>query len=300
MQTVKNELGYLSEQDKVKDQRVGDSYSMTATALARSADGVASIVVTASPVLSPKISIIMPAYNEQGKIAKCVMSTTAHLDMLGVPYEIVVVDDGSMDGTRIEALNVRCSNVRVVGYDRNQGKGFALKFGSQHASGDYVFFMDSDTEIEADRVHEYVAILRHYDMAIASKWHPGSRVSSPIVRRILSHAFHNLVMLLTGVRVSDTQSGFKAFRRDAINEIMNLISVKHFAFDVEVLTVAKLLKLRVAELPVNIRLASLFSARYVFRMFIDLLGITYRLRVIRWYQNNLHNEQAHYQSFIRW
>jgi hypothetical protein len=120
------------------------------------------------------------------------------------------------------------------------------------------------------------------------------------MRRLLSHAFNRLVMLLTGLRVSDTQTGFKAFRREALEKIMNLVSVKHYAFDVELLVAAKLLRLRIVELPIKISLASLFSVRYVLRMFVDLLGITYRLRVIHWYQSNLHNPEAAYKPIIKW
>jgi len=79
-----------------------------------------------------------------------------------------------------------------------------------------------------------------------------------------------------------------------------LVSVKRYAFDVELLAVARLLKLRVVELPVKIRLGSLFSARQVIRMLVDVLGITYRLRVIRWYQKNLHNRQPKYKPIIEW
>lgn len=142
--------------------------------------------------------------------------------------------------------------------------------------------------------------LKDADIAIASKWHPESQVTTPLPRRFLSYAFHILVMLLTGVRVSDTQSGLKAFRLDALRTIMRLLSVKHYAFDVEVLTVASMLKMRIVELPVRIQLGSLFSARHVLRMLIDILRITYRLRVIRWYQRNLHNPQPHYKPIIRW
>jgi hypothetical protein len=160
--------------------------------------------------------------------------------------------------------------------------------------------MDSDTDVKPDLIKQYVTVLRNNDVALASKWHPDSRVSTPVMRRLLSHAFNRLVKLLTGLKVSDTQSGFKAFRREALDSVMSLVSVKHYAFDVELLVAAKLLKLRIIELPIKIRLDSLFSARCVFRMLVDLLGITYRLRVIHWYQNNLYNLQAVYKPIIKW
>ncbi len=268
-------------------------------------DEATTVPVLEEPVVglmvAPKISVIMPAYNEEAHIAQSIRRAMAHLEGLVRPYEIIVVDDGSTDGTCREAKRAgRNPHLRVVGYPRNQGKGFAVKYGVKHITGDFVVFMDSDADVEPDLIEQYLTILKENDIAIASKRHPDSRVSAPILRKFLSHGFHGLVMVLTGVRVSDTQSGFKAFRREALTDIMNLVSVKRYAFDVEMLTVARLLKLRIAELPVRIQLGSLFSVRQVVRMLVDLLGITYRLRVIRWYQRNLHNHQAHYKPIIKW
>ena len=254
-----------------------------------------------SSLVAPRISVVMPAYNEEGKIAECVAHARAHLESLKCSYEIIIVDDGSTDGTRAEAIRVSDNpDVRVVGYDRNRGKGFAIKYGTKYVTGDLVVFMDSDADVKPDLIGQYVTVLRNNDVALASKWHPDSRVSTPVMRRLLSYAFNRLVLLLTGLRVSDTQSGFKAFRREALDSIMCLISVKHHAFDVELLVAAKLLKLRIVELPIKIRLDNLFSARYMLRMFVDLLGITYRLRVVHWYQENLHNRQAVYEPIIKW
>jgi len=254
-----------------------------------------------SPLNAPKISVIMPAYNEEGKIAECVAHARAHLESLKCSYEIIIVDDGSTDGTRAEAMRVSDNpDVRVVGYDRNQGKGSAIKYGIKYVTGDLVVFMDSDADVKPDLIEQYVTVLWNNDIALASKWHPDSRVSTPVMRRMLSYAFNRLVLLLTGLRVSDTQSGLKVFRREALEKIMNLVSVKRYAFDVELLIAAKLLRLRIVELPVKIRLSSLFSARQVLRMLVDLLGITYRLRVIHWYQRNLYNPGPKYKPVIRW
>jgi hypothetical protein len=160
--------------------------------------------------------------------------------------------------------------------------------------------MDSDADIKPDLIDQYVALLRDNDIVLASKRHPDSKVSAPLMRRFLSYGFHCLVILLTGVRVSDTQSGFKAFRREALVKIMALVCVKRYAFAAELIVVAKLLNLRAVELPVKIHLGSLFSARQAIRMLVDLLGITYRLRVIRWYQKNLHNLHAQHKPVIKW
>jgi glycosyltransferase involved in cell wall biosynthesis len=257
--------------------------------------------VEATTRLIPSVSVIMPAFNEEGNIAQCVGNVSASLERMGNPFEIIVIDDGSTDNTRAEALGARNNpHVKVVGYGQNRGKGFAIKHGVKYATGDVVVFRDSDADVMPGLVGRYVSMLRDCDIAIASKRHPDSQVKAPLLRKLLSYSFHTLVMLLTGVRVSDTQSGLKAFRREALEKIMGLISVKHYAYDVEILTVARLLKMRIVELPVNIELGGLFSVRSIVRMLVDLVGITYRLRVIRWYQRNLHNSRANYKPIVKW
>ena len=96
-----------------------------------------------------------------------------------------------------------------------------------------------------------------------------------------------LVKLLVGLRLSDTQTGLKAIRRKAFVNVFPRLTVKRYACDVEMLALANLLGLRIVELPINIRIRRLFSLQEVWRMFLDVLGITYRLRVVRWYQRVL-------------
>jgi dolichyl-phosphate beta-glucosyltransferase len=249
----------------------------------------------------PKISVIMPVYNEATRVADSVKRARARLQTLTEAYEIIVVDDGSTDATKAEAERMTGNpHVRVVGYSRNHGKGFAIKYGTEYVTGDLVIFMDGDGDVEPDLIEQYARVLKDNDIALGSKRHPESRVSAPAMRKFLSYGFHVLVILMTGLRVSDTQSGLKAFRREALKQTMNLICVKRFAFDVELLVVAELLKLRIVELPIRIEVNFLFGVRNALRMMVDLMGITYRLRVIRWYQANLRNSSAYYNPLIKW
>jgi hypothetical protein len=89
---------------------------------------------------------------------------------------------------------------------------------------------------------------------------------------------------MTGLRIRDTQTGLKAIRKTAVDEILSRLAVKRYAFDVELLTLANLYNLKVIELPVNIQMGGLFNLREVWKMFVDLLGITYRLRIAKYYQ----------------
>ncbi|MDH5770149.1 MAG: glycosyltransferase, partial [Candidatus Bathyarchaeota archaeon] len=202
---------------------------------------------------------------------------------------LIVVDDGSVDNTKVEVEGYARHNghVKIASYNNNVGKGFALRTGFSHAVGDLVIFMDSDTDIDPKQVTFYIDALKDADVVVASKWHSQSKVDTPFIRRILSRGFNSLVKLLVGLRLSDTQTGLKAVRREALVSVFPRLTVKRYAFDVELLALANLLNLKVVELPINIRLRSLFSLREVWRMLLDLLGITYRLRVIRWYQRAL-------------
>jgi len=235
---------------------------------------------------SPQLSLVMPAYNEGRTIEEVIYKVDNVVRQTGLKYELIIVDDGSVDDTRKKAINSANNNshVKVVSYRTNIGKGHALKSGFAHAKGDAVIFMDSDLDIDPGQVIRYVEALEHGDVVIASKWHPQSNVEIPLMRRFLSHGFNVLVKLLIGIKVSDTQTGLKAVRRDPLDIIFSKLAIKRYAFDVELLALANLRGLKVVELPVNMRMRSIFSFREVWRMFLDLLGITYRLRVIRWYQ----------------
>jgi glycosyltransferase involved in cell wall biosynthesis len=238
---------------------------------------------------SVDLSFVLPAYNEEECIVGCLDSLDRVVKDVGVPYEIVVVDDGSEDKTALRAVNYASQNghVRVVTYVQNVGKGYAVRRGFLESKGKAVVFVDSDLEVDLDEVASYVMALEGGDIAIASRWHPDSVVEMPFVRRMLGVGFHVLVRLLTGVKFRDTQAGLKALRRSAFVDIIPRLAVKRFAFDVELLALADLYGLRVVEMPVNIRMKGLFSLREVWRMFLDLLGIAYRLRVVRWYQRAL-------------
>jgi glycosyltransferase involved in cell wall biosynthesis len=235
------------------------------------------------------VSFVLPAFNEGEVIEGVLERLEGVVNGGGLGYEVVVVDDGSVDDTRVRALRyaVRNGHVRVVGYDRNVGKGFAVRTGFDSAVGEAVVFVDSDLDVDVGQVRRYADALRYGDIVVGSKWHRDSVVEVPVVRRFLSRGFNVLVRLLTGVRVSDTQTGIKAVRREAFEGVFGRLSVKRFAFDVELLVLAGVYGLRVVELPVRLRIESRFSFVEVWRTLYDLLGIAYRLRVRKWYQRGV-------------
>ena len=235
----------------------------------------------------PLISVIMPAYNEREHIVEAIKSIASQFNDLGYRCEILVVDDGSTDDTFDVINGLSMTNVRVIRLSKNQGKGFALMYGLNHVKGDFIFFVDSDMEIKTDNIEKYMSALETYDLVIASKLLPQSRYEAPLIRKFLSVAFQTLVKILIGVKATDTQSGFKAGWAESIKRIFALLSVKRYAFDVELLTIAQLLNFRFLEMPVNIKMSVWFNPIEALMMFKDLLGIAYRLKVRKWYQSQV-------------
>lgn len=236
-----------------------------------------------------ELSFVIPAYNEEGSIEDALWTLDEAVKSKRVPYEIVVVDDGSKDKTLLKASTYarRNGHVRVVSYNPNVGKGYAIRKGFMQATGEVVVFADGDMDIDLSTVTSYVDALKHGDIVVASKWHPDSKVDMPLKRRILSHGFNVLVRTLTGAKLKDTQVGLKAMRKSAFVSIFPRLCVKRYAFDVELLAVANLYGLRIVEMPTELRIEGLFNLKDVLRMFVDLLGIAYRLRVLHWYQRPL-------------
>jgi len=247
-----------------------------------------------------KISVLMPCYNEENHIKDSLARIGSMLKGTGFDYEIVLVDDGSTDGTAEEASKILDGHLKVVGYNQNRGKGYALKYGFQETTGDVIIFMDSDSEINPPDINSYVRALADADIAVGSKRHSQSVVKAPGARKFLSYWFNALAKLMTGVRIPDTQSGFKASRRMALEKIFPLLSVRKYAFDLELLTVATAFRMRVVDLPIQVHQSVLFSVRHIVRMFVDMAGIAYRARVLRWYQKNAGNRRTNYKPIIRW
>ena len=235
------------------------------------------------------VSLVMPAFNEGASIKKSIAQVDRVLQETALRYEIIVVDDGSHDMTWKIAIDAcrNNGNLKLVTYPVNQGKGYAIKQGFSHASGDIVIFLDSDLDIDPCQINSYLRALKYGDLVFASKRHPQSVVEVPFLRKFLSYGFNILVHLLTGLKVQDTQTGMKAVRRKVLEPVFSVLLVRRFAFDVELMTVANLYGLKIVRMPVKIRITNtLFDPFEIWRMFVDLLGISYRLRVLKLYQRS--------------
>ena len=236
-----------------------------------------------------ELSFVVPAYNEEESIETALGTLDELVKDKRLPYEIVVVDDGSRDKTLSRAIKYASRNghVKVLSYTQNEGKGYAVRTGFMQTKGDVVVFADSDMDIDLSTVSKYVDALEHGDIVVATKWHPDSRVDMPLIRRILSHGFNVLVRILTGANLKDTQVGLKVMKKSAFANIFPRLCVKRYAFDVELLAVASLYGLRIVQMPTQLRIRGAFRLKEIFKMFQDLLGIAYRLRLLHWYQRRI-------------
>ncbi len=202
-----------------------------------------------------EISIVIPAYNEEVRIGMTLVRTLEYLRARHPSSEVLVVDDGSRDDTVdvVEQISVAEPSVRVLRQPRNLGKGAAVRRGVMEAKGQVVLFMDADLATPVEELDTLLVYLRKgYRVVIGSRGLAESdiRQRQPPGRELMGRVFNLLVrtVLLGGFK--DTQCGFKLFDREAARELFGRQKLDGFAFDVEVLLLAKELGYRIAEVPV--------------------------------------------------
>jgi len=238
--------------------------------------------------IQPSYSIIIPVYNQTDTIIPVVKNLRNYLNDDISQYEIIIINDGSSDDTdNILKEYQEQYNFNIISYKKNMGKGFAVKSGILRSTGKNIMFLDGDLDISINTLHTYFNELKTHDVVIASKRHPDSEIISSFKRNFLSKCFNLFVTLFTGINVSDTQSGLKAGNGQYLRFIFKHLSVKRYAFDVEFLAMASLLDLKIKELPIHLQLTGDFKLRDIFKMFMDILGVSYRLKVSHWYQKKL-------------
>jgi glycosyltransferase involved in cell wall biosynthesis len=239
------------------------------------------------------LTAVLPVYNGGEEIVENVGVIRRVLanGLPGEDIEVIVVSDGSIDETAEQLLAARGeTGIRVIHYDRNLGKGYAVKAGALASRGDWVALIDADLDLDPSSIPTYLETARResLDFAVGSKRHPDSVVHYPRSRRVASWWYQQLNRVLFRLDVKDTQVGLKVFSRRVVDEVMPLLLVKQFAFDLELLAVATALGYnRLQELPVRLEYrfsGSALGSRTVLRALWDTAAIFYRLRVLHTYQ----------------
>ncbi|MBR9677730.1 MAG: glycosyltransferase family 2 protein [Nanoarchaeota archaeon] len=193
------------------------------------------------------ISFLVPAYNEEKKIVKTLERIIGFAEGYCKKYEVIVVCDG-VDGTAKRARSFK--KVKVLGFKTRLGKGGALVKGFEASRGEVIVFLDADLSTPPKYVKKLVGALDSSDVVIGSRYLKNSRINIPFKRLIASRGFNFLVRLFTGLNVNDTQSGFKAFKRSALESVFPL-RVTGFSFDVELLKKLKGKGFSMKEVPVE-------------------------------------------------
>lgn len=204
----------------------------------------------------PKLSIVIPAYNEALRIGRALERVLATVEERGWEAEVLVVDDGSTDETTqiVGSWMRRSDRLHLIQNVSNRGKGYSVRNGLLQAAGDVVMFTDADLSapmVEAERLFE--AIEDGADVAIGSRWLDRERqtIEQPMYRKVFGRCFNWITRRVMGLPFKDTQCGFKAFKRDAAQVIFRLQTIERWGFDPEILFIARKLKYRVVEVPVT-------------------------------------------------
>ena len=198
-----------------------------------------------------KLSIVIPCYNEAKDITSNVNKVKNYLNDKKIDHELILVNDGSKDNTKevIEAI----PGVVALSYDKNRGKGGAVKYGIEHATGDYTLFMDADLSTDISAIEKVIELAPNYDLVIGSRHAEGSVIKKkqPFLRVFIGRCCRLLVKMLFHTKFKDTQCGFKAMRTDVAKQIVEKQLINDFAFDVEYLYIAKLNDLSIYELGIT-------------------------------------------------
>lgn len=209
--------------------------------------------------MKPDVSIVIPAYNESERLGGPLQLVLQYLKTSGTNAEVIVVDDGSSDDTAavaeqaFEGLSTEMA--RVVSYEKNRGKGFAVKTGLLEARADIALFSDADLSTPIEEMPKLVGPISsgEYDVTFGSRALDRSLIGThqPWRREQGGKVMNLIIRTLSGLPFADTQCGFKAFNMGKFRPLLDVMAIDRFGFDVEFLFVANHHKLRLAEIPVR-------------------------------------------------
>jgi dolichyl-phosphate beta-glucosyltransferase len=231
-----------------------------------------------------KISVVIPCYNGGKFIYQNIEKINEYLAKNFLDYEIIVVNDGSLDNTKEEIEKTKKYFPKLISLDnqKNLGKGHAVKSGILKSQYEVAMFLDADLAIPIESLENFIKeIDRGYDLVIASRFIPGLRVIKPVLwhRQFMEKIFQFLRMIITNnYYIKDTQCGFKVFTRRAALDIFSKITINRFAFDAEVIFIADRKKDKIKELPIILQNPTESSIR-IYRDSINMIADLIRIRI---------------------
>jgi dolichyl-phosphate beta-glucosyltransferase len=229
--------------------------------------------------LNPFLSIIIPAHNEEQRLPDTLEQIFSFLEKQSFTAEVIVVENGSNDKTLAVAQNFlgQHANLHVI-QNAQRGKGLAIQRGIKEAKGEYLFMCDADLSMPIAEISKFIPPqLQNVDIAIASREAPGAvRYDEPYYRHFTGRVFNTLIRLLVLPTLQDTQCGFKCIRAAVAHDIFRYQTLTGWAFDVEMLFIARYHRYTVVEIPIHWYFnadSKISVLRDSLRMFLDLLVI---------------------------
>lgn len=202
----------------------------------------------------PHLSIVIPAYNEAERIIPTIGAIASYVSDLGFPWELIIADDGSKDETVQLVQDLGFVNLRVLIAPQNGGKGSAVQRGMLAAKGKYVLFADADNSTPIEQVVNLLHKLENegYDVAVGSRAAAGaSEDNKRFIRHLMSNGLRFIVRNFFGIKVRDTQCGFKMYTKEAAQHLHQTQTIMGFSFDLEILYLANKFGYQIAEVPVQ-------------------------------------------------
>ena len=233
-----------------------------------------------------KLSVVIPAYKEEKRLPKTLKEINKYLSKQDYNYEILVVNDGSPDKTAeiAQSLVSEIKNLKVIGYEKNRGKGYAVRFGMLEAKGQYRLFTDADNSTSIDQVEKmFPEFETGFDIVIGSRDVKGaiSDPPQPWIRSVVTaESFKLLRKIIVGLwGIEDTQCGFKGFKAGVVEKVFPKGKIDRFAFDPEILVLSKRAGYKIKEIPIYWKndLESKVKFKSMVKMGLDLIKIRLNL-----------------------
>jgi dolichyl-phosphate beta-glucosyltransferase len=231
------------------------------------------------------LSVIIPAFNEEKRLPPTLMEISEYLTKQNFDSEIIVVSDGSKDRTCeiVEDLKSKIKNLKLICEKENRGKGYAVKIGMLQAKGKYRLFTDADNSTPISEIEKFwPEFEKGADIVVASRDIKGAILDppQPLFRRFVGEVFKYLRKIIVGIwEIEDTQCGFKCFKGEVAEKIFPKSKIERFAFDAEILLIAKKMGFKIKEIPVYWKneLQSKVKFKSMVKMLIDLFKIRINL-----------------------
>ncbi len=203
----------------------------------------------------PKLSVIVPVYNEEKTIKKFLSNLVNTLNKAGLKYEIVVIDDNSADMSGKEILSFskkRKEDIVYLHNEENMGRGYSLARAFNIGKYNYLIYFDADVLINLETLNNFVKYLEKYDLVIASKHLKGSIVSNSLIRTCLSYCYSVLAKALINKEITDFQCGLKAIKKSSYVKIENFLEEKKWSFDTELIMYSGMNNFKIKEIPIKL------------------------------------------------